>query len=181
MTSAPWLTERDEAKYRRTVRRQYAECRARDPALMRRLRKLTDEQLEALYISLLERMPPNPAILDEIRRFTSLQAIRAYQAKARANPEPEPTQASQDELTDPALARATPSQSPQPAAPAEPIIAPTVATPAAPTLPTPRPNPKPANVEPLRCYPKAFGIGAETYWVGGEVPAWPSSRSSSRR
>jgi hypothetical protein len=66
----PWESTKSANAFRRQMKRLNADLRERDPRLMKRLRKLTDAQLDALELLLLETaavIAPSPAIKDQIR------------------------------------------------------------------------------------------------------------------
>jgi hypothetical protein len=161
---------RSQASFVKLLRKKRRELRARDPGGMRRLAKLSDSEMTALEADLLEQaitqlrargdFATNPEaearaamyeydlrLIEERERFRHFKrSIPRYRPRL---PEPRP----------PALA-----QSPEP-----PTALPFEVEAPPPHLEQPTPPPKPPdNVIPFRCYGKAFGIGAETHWIGGE-------------
>jgi len=68
--SAPYLTRAVEIAWRKRVAEDHRQCRKANPKLMRRLAKLTDDQLLRLEILALELAPPSPA-RDQALRFFS--------------------------------------------------------------------------------------------------------------
>ena len=68
-SSAPYLTKKSEAAWRKRVREDHRRCWERNPALMRRLKKLSHDQLLRLEILTLETLEPASAARDQALRF----------------------------------------------------------------------------------------------------------------
>jgi hypothetical protein len=106
--SSPWMTVAAAKRFDRLVRKEYSICRQNNPALMKRLRKLSDDELDRVELALLEAQAainPTPAISDAIRRLTERQRFR----DVRPAPKPSadhggPVRASQAPFSAPPLA-----------------------------------------------------------------------------
>jgi hypothetical protein len=161
--SEPWSTQKLDAAFRKWVRDQHRRCREQNPALMRRLRKLSDNELLRLEIAFLERAPATPQRTCALRVASGLLALRLAPKppikRYRLSPHPE-------QRPTPPLQRALGGLGGELPAHELPPPAPT----AAPAEARPKPCASPPdNV--IRPYfgPKAFGIGGKSFWIGGEV------------
>ena len=73
---APFLTKASDAAWRKRVRDEHQQCRKENPALMRRLAKLTNAQLDRVYMAILELEPPSASRDYELRSLRELEALR---------------------------------------------------------------------------------------------------------
>ena len=162
--SAPYSTRAIEIAWRKKVRDEHQQCRKENPALMRRLAKLTDAQLDRVYAAVLELEPPSASRDYELRSLRELETLRSAPKPKRGGkvprlrllpPEQRPTLHEQP----PGLAAITPPPTVQPTNTVE---ADKSGPPAA------RPEPaKPSNV--VFCS-KFFHNGrVSPKWIGGEV------------
>ena len=76
-STAPYLTRAVEIAWRKRVAEDHRKCWARNPALMRRLKKLSDDQLLRLEISVLELEQPSPNRDQQLRHALELQTLRS--------------------------------------------------------------------------------------------------------
>lgn len=159
----PWSTPKWDRAWRKWVREEHRRCREQNPALMGRLRRLSDDQLLRLEIALLELAPVTALHAYQLRTARDLLALRLA-PKLPINPHRESTPANEPALS---VQEHTPEQLggltppglfPPPAA--------TAASKAARSKPT---APPPDNVIRPHFGPKAFGIGGKSFWIGGEV------------
>jgi hypothetical protein len=85
-TFSPWSTPEDDRRFRALLRRQRRELRATNPKLARRLRKMSDADLEDVERGLLELMPFTPSTEYALR---NLKAIAYWRDHPRKPIEPE--------------------------------------------------------------------------------------------
>jgi len=75
--ACPWMTKADEADFNRMLRQKSRELQERDPALARRLKRMSIIELEALELSLLRLMPHTKDVAYQIRMLEDLARFRA--------------------------------------------------------------------------------------------------------
>lgn len=163
VASEPWSTPKADAAFRKWVREEHRRCREQNPALMRRLRRLSDDELLRLEIEVLERSPSAPLAAYRLRTARDILALRSapklpIKRRRLVAPEHRSAASVQDAGGGLGGGLAPPSLPAPPAATAAPEVA----------CPEPA-APPPDNV--IRPYfgPKAFGVGREAVWIGGEV------------
>ena len=162
--TAPYSTKKLDAAWRKRVREEYREARAQNPKLMRRLGKLTDDQLNRLLIAVLELEPPSASRNDELRLSLALERIWSMPKVKRGGKVArlrDPRQHCTQPETPIPLGGLTPPPTVQPTNTVE---ADKSGPPAAPPAPAEPSN----NVIRADFGPKAFGIGRESFWIGGE-------------
>ena len=167
MTSAPYITKASEAAWRKRVRQEHQECKKRNPTLMRRLAKLSDDQLLRLEIAVLELEQPSPARDQQLRLALQLQTLRSAPKPVKRGGKVPRLRSPLPPERQHATLQETPRGLAGLGGPDLSAPTPTVGPPAAP------PAPKPSNVVPLRRLyigPKFFHNGRSTpRWIGGET------------
>lgn len=158
--SAPYSTPAMDAAWRKRVSEEHDECKKRNPKLMRRLGKLTDDQLNRVYAAILETEPPSASRDWELRTLRELEAFRAMLKPKRGEKvlslrDPQPEHRAPLHGTPPELAGLIPTPTVQPT----PIVEP----------PTPPAPPAPAQPSNVIFAGKFFHNGRTTpRWIGHE-------------
>ena len=156
--SCPWMSKADEARFNRMLRQKSRELDNRDPALARRLKRMSLLELEELELSLLRLMPHSSEVAYDIRTIEELRRWRAVPRPPRPRYRPKTAVGNAEP---PALTQPPSRLSDAPTVPTESSTAAVSAT-----RPPPDAAPtKPDNV--IRPYfgPKAFGVGTRPYWT----------------